>query len=80
MASSNPFQDRQPSLNGNLRIRTPQRETYAAPATFAGSAGEEREVGIVLPVACGRSGCITRAPFAFRSKRTAPPAVGNNSR
>lgn len=72
----NPFQDRQPSINGNPRIRTPQRETFAALATFAGCAGDGREAGIVLPVGCGKSGCITLAPFAFRSKRTFVVAPG----
>lgn len=72
----NPFQDRLPSINGNPRIRTPQRDTYAALETFAGTAGDEREVGIVLPVGCGKSGCITLAPFAFRSKRTLVVAPG----
>lgn len=72
----NPFQDRQPSINANLKLRTPQRETYAALETFAGSAGDEREVGIVLPVGCGKSGCITLAPFAFRSQRTLVVAPG----
>lgn len=71
-----PFQDRQPSINGNPRLRTPQRETYAALAEFAGNPGDEREVGIVLPVGCGKSGCITLAPFAFRSKRTLVVAPG----
>lgn len=73
---NNPFQDRQPSINSNPNIRTPQRETYAALATFAGTIGGEREAGIVLPVGCGKSGCITLAPFAFRSKRTLVVAPG----
>lgn len=76
MPSSNPFQDRQPSVTGNPLIRSPQQLTYAALAGFAGSAGEEREVGIVLPVGCGKSGCIALAPFAFRSKRTLVVAPG----
>lgn len=72
----NPFQDREPSINSNPNIRTPQRETYAALAKFAGSVGDEREAGIVLPVGCGKSGCITLAPFAFRSSRTLVVAPG----
>ena len=76
MSSNNPFQDRQPSVNANPRIRTPQRETYAALAEFAGNPDDQREVGIVLPVGCGKSGCITLAPFAFRSKRTLVVAPG----
>lgn len=73
---NNPFQDRQPSINSNPNIRTPQRETYAALATFAVAISNEREAGIVLPVGCGKSGCITLAPFAFRSKRTLVVAPG----
>lgn len=76
MAQNNPFQTRQPSINGNPRIRTPQRETYAKLAEFASSPGDEREVGVVLPVGCGKSGCITLAPFAFRSTRTLVVAPG----
>lgn len=68
---NNPFQTREPSILGNLRIRTPQREAYAELAGFAGNPNEQdREVGIVLPVGCGKSGCITIAPFAFRATRT----------
>ncbi len=76
MAQNNPFQTRQPSINGNPRIRNPQRETYAKLVEFAGSAGDEREVGVVLPVGCGKSGCITLASFAFRSMRTLVVAPG----
>lgn len=72
----NPFQVRQPIINTNPKIRTPQRETYAALETFAGNAVDEREVGIVLPVGCGKSGCITLTPFAFRSRRTLVVAPG----
>ena len=68
---TNPFQTREPAVSGNLLLRTPQREAYAELARFAGNADEqEREVGIVLPVGCGKSGCITIAPFAFRATRT----------
>jgi superfamily II DNA or RNA helicase len=35
-----------------------------------------REVGIILPVGCGKSGCICIAPFAFRSARTLVVAPG----
>lgn len=72
----NPFQSRNPAIASNPLIRTPQQETHAALAAFAGNPSEEREVGIVLPVGCGKSGCITLAPFAFRSKRTLVVAPG----
>ena len=49
----------------------PQREAYAALETFASDpASQEREIGVVLPVGCGKSGCITLTPFAFRATRT----------
>jgi superfamily II DNA or RNA helicase len=66
----NPFRSRQPSIEGNPRVRTPQREAYTELAAFAATTSDEREVGVVLPVGCGKSGCITLAPFAFRAVRT----------
>lgn len=67
----NPFQNRIPSILDNEHLRTPQREAYAALDKFSNEDnGQDREVGIVLPVGCGKSGCITLAPFAFRSRRT----------
>jgi superfamily II DNA or RNA helicase len=74
---NNPFQNRTPMIAGNLRLRTPQREAYAKLAEVAeNSADEEREFGIVLPVGCGKSGCIALAPFAFRSARALVVAPG----
>ncbi|MDW3181465.1 DEAD/DEAH box helicase family protein [Roseobacter sp.] len=37
-----------------------------------------REVGTILPVGCGKSGCITLTPFAFRSSRALVVAPGLN--
>lgn len=74
---NNPFQTREPSILDNPRLRTPQREAYTELASIAGNPNEqEREVGIVLPVGCGKSGCITIAPFAFRAMRTLVVAPG----
>jgi superfamily II DNA or RNA helicase len=68
---NNSFQTRQPNIEQNDRLRTPQREAYAELATFAANSdGQEREIGIVLPVGCGKSGCITLTPFAFKATRT----------
>lgn len=75
--NNNPFQTREPNIVKNDRIRTPQREAYAELARFASqSDGQEREVGIVLPVGCGKSGCITLTPFAFKATRTLVVAPG----
>ena len=74
---NNPFQNREPSILDNPRLRTPQCEAYTEFASFAENPNEqEREVGIVLPVGCGKSGCITIAPFAFRAMRTLVVAPG----
>ena len=59
------FQDRQPNVLGNERLRVPQREAFAALA----AAEADRELGVVLPVGCGKSGLITITPFAFRARR-----------
>jgi superfamily II DNA or RNA helicase len=68
---TNPFQTRQANVGSNRKIRTPQREAFQALVDYASNPAEtEREVGIVLPVGCGKSGTITLAPFAFRSNRT----------
>ncbi len=68
---NSPFQTRTPSINGNPHLRIPQQEAYAELVHFAENVDEpDREVGIILPVGCGKSGCITIAPFAFHSIRT----------
>lgn len=74
---TNPFQDRQPHIENNQLIRTPQREAYLALSEYATVQDDaEREVAIVLPVGCGKSGCITIAPFAFRARRALVVAPG----
>lgn len=73
---NNPYQTRQPSIEGNPSLRTPQRETQRVLTEFAQQGDGEREAGIVLPVGCGKSGCITLAPFAFRANRTLVVAPG----
>ena len=73
----NPFQDREPHIENNERIRTPQRETYLAlREVFESEEQGGREFAVILPVGCGKSGSITIAPFAFRSRRTLVIAPG----
>jgi hypothetical protein len=75
----NPFQTREPFIDGNPLIRTPQQEAYSALREYAAeSADDEREVGVVLPVGCGKAGCITLAPFAFRANRALVIAPGTS--
>jgi superfamily II DNA or RNA helicase len=76
MPANNPFQTREANVLENDRLRTPQREAYAEMAKFAAGDSGDREVGIVLPVGCGKSGCITLTPFAFKAKRALIVAPG----
>jgi len=43
---------------------------------FANGVEKEREAGVVLPIGCGKSGCIALAPFAFRAQRALVVAPG----
>lgn len=76
---TNPFQTRQPAIIGNPRIRAPQQEAFQALVNYAATLpSSQREVGIVLPVGCGKSGTITITPFAFHARRTLVLAPGLN--
>lgn len=71
------FQDIEANIIGNNLIREPQREAFLALLESAQkSLDSEREVGIVLPVGCGKSGTITLTPFAYKSFRTLVIAPG----
>lgn len=69
-AENSPFATLKPNIKGNTRIRPPQQEAYQALSEHFRSQNENREVGIVLPVGCGKSGAIALTPFAFKSRRT----------
>lgn len=73
---TNPFQDREPHIEDNERIRTPQKGVFLALNEIFEVGGEEREFAVILPVGCGKSGSITITPFAFRSRRTLVVAPG----
>lgn len=70
------FRIREHAVLDNMLLRTPQREAFAELQDFASTGVDEREVGIVLPVGCGKSGCIALAPFAFQAKKTLVIAPG----
>lgn len=74
---TSPFQERQPAITGNPRVRAPQKEAFQALLNYANNLDRDtREIGIVLPVGCGKSGTITLTPFAFRARRTLVIAPG----
>jgi len=70
------FVQLKPRVQGNPKLRDPQREGFEAIAShFAGNEAE-REVGIVLPVGCGKSGLIAISPFALGARRALVVAPG----
>lgn len=69
-AENSPFATLEPNINDNTKIRPPQQEAYQALSRYFRSENNNREVGIVLPVGCGKSGAIALTPFAFKSRRT----------
>jgi superfamily II DNA or RNA helicase len=70
------YQTLQPNVQDNLRLRIPQREAYQKLVEFADANTALREVGIVLPVGCGKSGLITITPFALKARRALVVAPG----
>ena len=66
----NRFQTITPNINNNSCLRIPQWEAYGAIENAFIRNPQLKEAGIVLPVGCGKSGCITLTPFALKSVRT----------
>lgn len=60
----------QPMVAGNPELREPQILAYQAIENHDFLAVDAREVSVVLPVGCGKSGLLALAPFATKSKRT----------
>ncbi|MBU1741519.1 MAG: DEAD/DEAH box helicase family protein, partial [Proteobacteria bacterium] len=58
------------AIEYNQELRIPQRDGYLAIQRYFSTDGAENEVGLVLPVGCGKSGLISIAPFALGSNRT----------
>lgn len=77
MASA--FTSKTINIHNNPAIREPQIEAFKAlESHFLAKdiSDSSREVGVILPVGCGKSGCITITPFAYQSKRTLVVAPG----
>jgi superfamily II DNA or RNA helicase len=74
---TNAFSSKTVNIHGNDKIRAPQIEAFQAlESHYEGQNKTQKEVGVILPVGCGKSGCITITPFAFKSKRTLVIAPG----
>ncbi len=66
---ANQFSSLTPNILQNSKIREPQIESYKNILSHFSKPTFEREVGIVLPVGCGKSGAIGLTPFALKAKR-----------
>ena len=64
------FIELNPNILNNPKIREPQIESYQSIINYFNKQPvQEREVGIILPVGCGKSGVISLIPFALKSKK-----------
>ena len=75
---ANQFSLLTPNILQNSKIREPQIESYKNILSHFSKPSFEREVGIVLPVGCGKSGAIGLTPFALKAKRANAAAAIKN--
>lgn len=78
MPKENLFDRTDYNINENQRLREPQRVGFIEIRNHFETNPEEREIGVVLPVGCGKSGLMTLTPFATKSVRTLVIAPGLN--
>ncbi|MCY1220226.1 hypothetical protein D9M72_322320 [compost metagenome] len=64
----------------NPHLRIPQRAGWAAIRDHFSRLGATSEVGIILPVGCGKSGLISITPFALNAVRVLVIAPGTKIR
>lgn len=67
MTKENLFDTLHPNILDNVNLREPQVLGFQELMKL--SEASEREVGLILPVGCGKTGLITLTPFAFKAKR-----------
>lgn len=65
-----------PNIENNVRLRIPQREGWQKIREHYAKPSAAREIGVVLPVGCGKSGLIAITPFAVRARRVLVIAPG----
>ncbi|MDC0714667.1 DEAD/DEAH box helicase family protein [Stigmatella sp. ncwal1] len=75
VTKSHQFQRLTANVSGNPKLRDPQREGFEHISRYY-PGGNNREISLVLPVGCGKSGLIAIAPFALRAKRVLVIAPG----
>jgi len=70
-----PFQS-SANIETNRSLRAPQREGWERIRTHFSEPGVAREISVVLPVGCGKSGLIAITPFALGARRVLVIAPG----
>ena len=68
------------SITDNPRLRSPQRDGWAHIRDHFAQHNASHEVGVVLPVGCGKSGLISITPFAIAARRVLVIAPGKRIR
>lgn len=68
------------SIENNQRLRIPQRDGWVQIRDRFAQENAPPEVGVVLPVGCGKSGLISISPFAIQARRVLVVAPGTRIR
>jgi len=63
------FEKAKPYIKGNKKLRDPQVEGYTEATKHFVKKDAVREVGMILPVGCGKSGLIAIIPFGVKASR-----------
>jgi superfamily II DNA or RNA helicase len=74
-----PF-DQEAAIADNQQLRIPQREGWLRIRDHYRQQGPANEVGLVLPVGCGKSGLIAITPYAVGARRALVIAPGTRIR
>lgn len=72
--------DHEPNITDNAQLRIPQREGWEQVRAHFERPDAPGEVGIVLPVGCGKSGLIAITPYAVHARRVLVIAPGTRIR
>lgn len=63
------FQKVEPNVIENDELRDPQKEGYEKVVSYYKQKEAKREISMILPVGCGKSGLISLLPFSIKAKR-----------
>lgn len=67
-------------IANNDELRPPQREAWEHVRDHFAVDEQEKEVGVILPVGCGKSGLLSIVPFAVNARRVLVIAPGTRIR